>query len=131
MITGLYYQISTGKWLHRIDHGTVSSQDASRAECGGGFGIPSADVGIVDAETLTEADRDALRLAVDWSGTPPGLPSPSDTDNGGMVRPSPAALALEEQRRLRIAEIGGLSRSNWTTAQMRELIDLLAQEVTR
>ena len=37
---------------------------------------------------------------------------------------------VREQRLDRISELNAIPRSNWTTAQMRELIDLLAQEVT-
>ena len=43
-------------------------------------------------------------------------------------QPSPAFVA-HKQRRTRIAEINTIPRSNWTTAQLRELIDLLAQEL--
>ena len=34
-----------------------------------------------------------------------------------------------QERIQRIGEIRALGRSNWTTAQMRELVDLMAQEV--
>ena len=49
--------------------------------------------------------------------------------------PNPTEVAAQrqqarQQRLDRISEIDAIPRSNWTTAQMRELIVLLAQEVT-
>ena len=42
-----------------------------------------------------------------------------------MTQPDP-----RKDRRARIAELKAIPRSTWTTAQIRELIDLMAQELT-
>ena len=54
--------------------------------------------------------------------------APTDPRLGDLL-PLPAPVAAQS-RTARIAELQAIPRSNWTTAQMRELIDLLAQELT-
>lgn len=93
MTTRLYYQISLLKWLFRIDWCEqlpfAASEEDSKAGCKAAFGIPVADIAIIETEALTKEDRDALRLAVDWAGDPPGLPTPSSTPTGKLLRPPP------------------------------------------
>ncbi len=82
-----YYQISTKKWLFRIDGNsplTLAKATASAAES---FGIPLDDIQVVDTERLTEIDATALRLAKDWTGEPPGPPAPSRVVTDKRIAP--------------------------------------------
>jgi hypothetical protein len=66
--------------------------------------------------------------AVEADSIPPGH-APTVDDLGNLT----FVLKLDPRRdRLdRIAEIGGIPRSTWTSVQMRELIALMAQELGR
>ena len=74
---------------------------------------------------------------VESSGNDIWLTVPDDTDETAIA----AVIQAHDETKLqpdarrdrleRIAELQALGRSNWTTAQMRELIDLSAQELAR
>ena len=98
----------TQQWLNALF--TVS---------GGSFSVPesshreaiAASLGLMPAELETvESDRD------ERSGTLIELP---------VAAPNPRSV-----RQDRIGEIDAIPRSDWTSAQWRELLDLVAQELT-
>ena len=77
------------------------------ADVAKGYGAPEADLQLVEGSR----DRRTGPLV-----SAPALPiSPTDS----------------ERRRSRAAELQAIPYSNWTSAQMRELIDLMAQELGR
>lgn len=65
------------------------------------------------------------------------LTVPDNADEAALVAVVQAHDPTQQQpdprgdRLNRIREIQTIPRSNWTSAQMRELIDLVAQEITR
>lgn len=102
----------TGQWLNVLftvdgDSFSVSKKSHLR-DTAKGFGIPESELEVVD--NVVDQRTGALL-------EPPTAPLPMPTESG--------------QRRTRIAELRAISRSNWTTAQMRELIDLMAGEMSR
>ena len=98
----------TQQWLNALL--TVSSDSFSVPESSHREAIAGS-LGLTPTELETvESERD------ERSGTLMTLPTPA---------PDPRQARLD-----RIGVINALPRSNWTTAQMRELIDLIAQELT-
>ena len=100
----------TQQWLNAlftVDGASFSVPESSHRDAIAGF------LGLTPAELETvESDRD------ERSGTLLTLPTPAPAANPRQVR-------LD-----RIGVIDAIPRFDWTTAQMRELIDLVAQEVT-
>jgi hypothetical protein len=76
MGTKLYYQISTGRWLGRIDHNIPDAENVARDLLVAYPGIAEADLGVVETEALDGDARAALVTAAGWVGTPPHLPTP-------------------------------------------------------
>lgn len=98
MSSRLFYKVSTGQWLHRIDWCealpfAASEQDAI-ARAALAFGIPASDIAILETDALTRQDREErLGPAVDWAGVPPSIPMPSAMATGQRLSPLPVSRA--------------------------------------
>lgn len=64
-------QLSTGKWLQRIDTGAQKARAAFQTEVAGQFGLPESDVDVVES-TVTSAQHQTA-VAEQGAGTHEGL----------------------------------------------------------
>ena len=81
-----------------------------------GMGTPVMQVEGLDADVWLTVPDDAGEAAI---------AAVVQAHDGTMSQPDPSAA-----RRTRISELLQTSRSNWTTAQLREIMELAAREVT-
>ncbi len=124
MKTRLYYRISTGQWLHRMDVNSPLSVEEAMEHCVGQFALAAGDVAVVETEALAEEDLEALRLATDWVGAPPDLPGPSDIaipTGSGLIRPVPPPVELTPDEELEQAIEGA--------STLEELKDVLLEGI--
>ena len=115
MATRLYYQLSTNKWLHRIDHNVGASIADCKEGAAQSFGLNVNDVGVLETDALAEADRAQLSRATDWGGLPPALPSPSGVFTNRRLSPSPVSVPPTPDQQV------------WAGATAAEKLSILAQ----
>ena len=87
---------------------------------------PQENNGVRSAVMEVQGDDNNVWLTVPDGADEPAIAAVVQSHDPASQQPDPRRGRLD-----RIAELTALARSDWTSAQLRELIELLAQELTK